>query len=110
MKEIVSLEQKNRYAIAARIAGLREQAGYMSKEMAQKMDISASAYSDIECANTRLSVDNIYKICQIFEVSADYIIFGETEDAYIAEIRNILGKQRPGMADKIVAGLKVMLG
>jgi transcriptional regulator with XRE-family HTH domain len=108
MKEIVSLEQENRYVIADRIAGLREQAGYMSKEMAQKMDISASAYSDIECANTKLSVDNLYKICQIFKVSADYIIFGETDDAYMAEIRRLFGKLRPGMAEKIVDGLKVM--
>ena len=69
-----------------------------------------NTYSDIECANVKLSLDNLYKLCQVFDVSADYIIFGETEDAYISEIRAIFRKQRPGMVKKIVTGLKAMFG
>ena len=108
MKEIVSLTQEERFAIADRIAALREKSDYMSKEIAQIMDISSSTYSDIECANTKLSIDNLYKICQIFDVSADYIIFGENENACMAEIRKLISRQSPAMVEKIIAGLKVM--
>ncbi len=109
MKEIKIMEQADRLAIANRIVDLRKESGYKSKEIAQQMDIGATTYSDIECANTKLSVDNLYKLCQVFDVSADYIIFGETEDSYLAEVRKIF-KQRPGMAKKIVAGLREMFG
>lgn len=108
VKEIAEISSDDRYAIADRIVMLRKDSGYKSKEIAQQMGICATTYSDIECANTKLSLDNLYKLCQIFDVSADYIIFGEIDDAYVAEVRKILRKQRPGMAEKIVAGLKVM--
>lgn len=110
MRDIKAMEQDDRYAIAERIVNLRKESGYKSKEIAQKIDVSATTYSDIECANTKLSLDYLYRLCQVFDVSADYIIFGETEDAYMSEIRKILKKQRPGMAEKIVAGLKTMFG
>ena len=109
MKEIKTFSNEDRYAIANRIVMLRKESGYKSKEIAQQMDVSATTYSDIECANTKLSLDNLYKLCQVFDVSADYIVFGETEDAYMAEVRKIF-KQRPGIAKKIVAGLKEMFG
>ena len=110
MKDIKTLCSDDRYAIAERIVNLRKESGYKSKDIAQQMEIIDSAYSDIECANTKLSLDHLYKLCQIFDVSADYIIFGETEDAYISEIRAIFRKQRPGMVKKIVTGLKAMFG
>ena len=109
VKDIEGLTTDDRFAIADRIVMLRKESGYKSKEIAQQMDIGATTYSDIECANTKLSVDNLYKLCQVFDVSADYIIFGETEDSYLAEVRKIF-RQRPGMAKRIVAGLKEMFG
>lgn len=109
VKEIKELSMDDRYAIANRIVNLRKERGYKSKEIAQQIDISAGSYSDIECANTKIGIDNLYKLCQVFDVSADYIIFGETEDSYLAEVRKIF-RQRPGMAKKIVAGLKEMFG
>ena len=110
VKEIVELSGDDRYSIANCIVMLRKESGFKSKEIAQKLGICATTYSDIECANTKLSLDNLYKLCQVFEVSADYIIFGETEDAYMAEIRKIFKKQRPGIAGKIVEGLKAKFG
>lgn len=110
MKEIKTMNQTDRFAIANRIVKLRKESGYKSKEIAQQMDVSATTYSDIECANTKLSIDNLYKLCQVFDVSADYIIFGETEETYVSEFRRLLRKLRPGMAKKIVAGLREMFG
>ena len=109
LREIEELSMDDRYAIANRIVMLRKESGYKSKEIAQQMDVSATTYSDIECAKTKLSIDNLYKLCQVFDVSADYIIFGETEDAYLAEVRKIFNRH-PGMAKRIVAGLKEMFG
>lgn len=110
LKEIKNLSKDDKYAIARRIADLRVKEGYKSKDMAQHMGICANTYSDIECANVKLSLDNLYKLCQVFDVSADYIIFGETEDAYVAEVRALFKKQRPSVVKKIVEGLKVMFG
>ena len=109
MKDIKTLCSDDRYAIAERIVNLRKESGYKSKDIAQQMEISASAYSDIECANTKLSLDNLYKLCQIFDVSADYIIFGETEGAYVAEIRKLLRCQRPKMIEKIIGVIRIMV-
>ena len=109
MKEIRNFNDAERYAIANHIAGLREQKGYKSMEMAHFMDIHRSTYSDIECGNVKLSTDNLFKICQIFDVSADYILFGKEIDMELEEIRNILEKQNPKRARQIVEGLKMML-
>ena len=109
MKDIKTLCSDDRYAIAERIVNLRKESGYKSKDIAQQMEISASAYSDIECANTKLSLDNLYKLCQIFDVSADYIIFGETEGAYVAEIRKLLKSQRPKTIEKIIGVIRIMV-
>ena len=110
LREIKNLSRDDKYAIAGRIADLRVKEGYKSKDMAQYMGICANTYSDIECANVKLSLDNLYKLCQVFDVSADYIIFGETEDAYVAEVRTLFKKQRLSVVKKIVEGLKVMFG
>ena len=109
MKDIKTLSNDDRYVIADRIVSLRKESGYKSKDIAQQMEISASAYSDIECANTKLSLDNLYKLCQIFDVSADYIIFGETEGAYVAEIRKLLRCQRPKIIEKIIGVIRIMV-
>ena len=108
MKEIRNFNDAEKYAIADRIAGLREKNGYKSMEMAHFMDIHRSTYSDIECGNVKLSTDNLFKICQIFDVSADYILFGKEIDMELEEIRNILEKQNSKRARQIVEGLKMM--
>lgn len=108
VKEIRNFNDAERYAIANRIAELREEKGYKSMEMANFMDIHRSTYSDIECANVKLSTDNLFKLCQIFDVSADYILFGKEIDMELEEIRDILEKQSPGRAKQIVEGLKMM--
>ena len=108
MKEIRSFNETDRYAIANRIAELREARGYKSMEMAHFMDIHRSTYSHIESGSEKLSSDNLYKLCQIFDVSADYILFGKEIDMELAEIRSILEKQSPRKARQIIEGLKMM--
>ena len=109
MKEIKTFSNEDRYAIGNRIADLRETKGYKSMEIAQFMDIDRSTYSNIECGKTKLSTENLYKLCQIFDVSADYILFGETEDSYMEEIKTILNGQKLEEIRKIVRGLRAML-
>ena len=108
MKDIKSFNETDRYAIANRITELREGRGYKSMEMAHFMDIHRSTYSDIECGHVKLSTDNLYKLCQIFDVSADYVLFGKEIDMESVKIRCILEKQNPGKARKIAEALYLM--
>ena len=42
----------------------------------EKCGISAQFLSDIEHGRKGMSVETLYKICTAFEVSADYLVFG----------------------------------
>jgi transcriptional regulator with XRE-family HTH domain len=108
MKEIIGFSEQNRYEIGSRIAGLREKSGFKSMEVANFMDIHRSTYSDIECGNRLPNVDNLYKLCQIFDVTSDYILYGKEVDMELDKLQRLLKKQNPKKAKKIVEGLMLM--
>jgi transcriptional regulator with XRE-family HTH domain len=108
MNEIVSFSEQNRFEIGARIAGLRQKSGYKSMEIAHFMDIHRCTYSEIEGGNRLPSTDNIFKLCQIFDVTADYILYGKELDMEMAKLRGMLEKQNPRRTRKIIEGLMMM--
>ena len=63
-----------------RIAELRKQAGLSQEQMGNALNISRQAISKWESGQANPDVSYIEPMCELFGVSADYLLFGrETE-------------------------------
>lgn len=60
--------------IGERIKHLREQRNYTQEYLASKLNISQRAYSKVETGETKLSVDNLFKIAETLETSINNIL------------------------------------
>lgn len=63
-------------SIAERLQELRKQAGYSQEQVAEIMGLSRQAISKWESGQGKPEIDNIVKLTEIYDVSADYILFG----------------------------------
>lgn len=57
-----------------RLRDLREEAGLKQEDVAKELNISTSAYGYYEQGRNEPSLDALYKLIQIFDASADYLI------------------------------------
>lgn len=62
--------------IAERLQELRKKAGYSQEQVAEKLGISRQAISKWESGQGKPEIDNIVRLTEIYEVSADYILLG----------------------------------
>lgn len=76
MRKKTNLSDK--FEVAERLRKIREGAGYTQERFAELLEISLSAYKKVESANTQVSLDAMRKRHKKLNVSADYILFGET--------------------------------
>ncbi len=60
--------------IGERIKHLREQRNYSQEYLASKLNISQRAYSKIETGETKLSVDNLFRIAETLETSINNVL------------------------------------
>lgn len=60
-----------------RVRKIREDLGYSQEQFAQILGISTSAYKKIEACERQISLANLKKLYEKFNVSTDYILFGE---------------------------------
>lgn len=56
-----------------KIKNLREDSGYKQKEMAKKLNVTASAYGYYEQDRNEPALETTKRIAQIFQVSMDYL-------------------------------------
>lgn len=63
--------------IGKRIKKLREDKGYTCQELAVLLDEDASMIEQLEQGRKRIFVDHISKIAEIFDVTVDYLIYGD---------------------------------
>lgn len=68
--------------IGKRVRERRELLGYTREQFAEKLNISVRFAADIELGNKGMSMDTLIKICRLFSVSADYIIWGKEEKGH----------------------------
>lgn len=61
-------------SIGKNIKKIREQKGFMQKEVAVVADMQASNYSKIESGQRDISVEALDKIAQFFEMTVDEVI------------------------------------
>ena len=66
--------------LGARIAALRRSAGWSQAELAQKLQISASAVGMYEQGRREPAAELLVSIAALFEVSVDYLLTGKPEN------------------------------
>ena len=65
--------------VAARIRRLRTAHGYTQETVAQLLNIDRSFLSRIESGTKGCSVDLFIRISEVYHVSMDYLILGQTD-------------------------------
>lgn len=84
--------------IGNRIRKAREMKGITQDTLAKAMQVSNAYISKIERGKTPLNLDNLGKICEVLETSAEFILTGTSTSAtnYMHnEIMEMLGKCTP---------------
>ena len=84
--------------IGKRIQNRRKQQGYTQEQLAEMMNVSIQMISNLERGNKAIRIDNLVNLCQILDISTDYILTGkETTDdiqALTSQIEQLAPKDR----------------
>jgi transcriptional regulator with XRE-family HTH domain len=65
---------RNGVIVLNRLPLLRQEGGFTQKQLAALLNVQDSAISKYETGRVSLSDDLIHQLCEIFDVSADYIL------------------------------------
>ncbi len=57
-----------------RLKEIRHESGYVQKDVYTLLRVSPNCYASWEQGRTQPDIENIKKLCKIFEVSADYLL------------------------------------
>ena len=68
--------------IAERIKAIREQKNYSQTYLAQELGISQKAYSKIETGETKLTVDNLFRIASALETTVYELLNTDSFNIY----------------------------
>lgn len=63
--------------LSERIAQVRKQAGLSQEQLGEKLGVSRQAVSKWESGQTNPDISYITAMCQLFNVSSDWLLFGE---------------------------------
>lgn len=96
--------------IGANIQAAREQAGYTQERLAEILGFSPNHISAIERGVSAISLDALRKICSLFGVSADVIIFGKNEPSNeVSAIAQQLARIKPEYQQQVNKVLSALL-
>ena len=90
--------------IGKRIKDIREEMGLTKEAFAKKLGISGQYLGLIERGQNYLSIEKLKTLCDLSNLSADYILFGE-ENTIISDTKILLKKFDK---EQIVAGCKTL--
>ena len=65
--------------IGKRVRRCREQLGYTREQFSEQVSISPQFLAEIENGKKGISAETLYKICTRFQLSANYILLGQTD-------------------------------
>jgi transcriptional regulator with XRE-family HTH domain len=68
-------------AIAAAIRKKREQKNYTQEYLAYKLNISQNAYSKIELGYTKITVERLFQIAEVLEISVGELLDADSDEA-----------------------------
>ncbi len=66
--------------IGKRIQQRRKQMGYTQEQIANMMNVSIQMVSNLERGNKSIRIENLVNLCQILQVSSDYILTGKSTE------------------------------
>lgn len=67
--------------------------GLTIEQVAERVGISTTFYSNLECGNKMMSVETMWKLANVLCVSADAILLGDDSDERIKSIDMLLRNQ-----------------
>ena len=76
--------------VGARIRYIRESLNMTREQFSELCDISDSLLTAVELGRKSITVKTLNKICTASNTSADYIVFGESEDCASENILHII--------------------
>lgn len=88
--------------IGNRISSRRRLLGYTQEQVADMMDVSIQMISNLERGNKAIRIDNLLKICQILQVSTDYILTGEQSENELSKKINKLSERDYRLVSQMV--------
>lgn len=114
-EEAVSIRQKNplNTQIGQRIQLSREQAGLTQEQLAEKLGLSTQFISTIERGIYGASLETIVKLCDVLDISSDWLLLGRRSTAStqaIAARLSSLSEEQLVAADRLIADLMLLLG
>lgn len=83
--------------LAERLQEMRKEAGYSQEKLAEMLGISRQALSKWENGQANPDVNNIKKLCEIYDKSSDYILFGKEKTPEIVYQEKIVYKEKKGL-------------
>lgn len=57
-----------------RLKNIRKECGLTQKDVYEKLNISPNGYASYEQGRTEPNIETLVKLCNIFNVSADYLL------------------------------------
>ena len=91
-------------------ASLRRKAlGYTQEQLAEKINVSVQMISNLESGKKAIRPENIVKLCTALEISADYLLTGNSSSNEFSRISNKLA-ELPYESIKIIEQLIDLLG
>lgn len=74
------LEHLDLIQMGERIRRQRELTGMTREQLAERLDVSVKFLADLERGSKGTSLQNFYLLVQILDISADYLLSGDTEN------------------------------
>lgn len=71
------MENLDLVGIGERLRIRRAELKLTQQEICNKIDVTQTHYSNIENGKTGISLESLLKICEILDVSTDYILLGK---------------------------------
>lgn len=69
--------------MAERLQDLRKKANYSQEQVSDMLGISRQAISKWESGQGKPEIDNVIKLVEIYNVSADYILLGQEKNTVV---------------------------
>lgn len=85
--------------LVERLQKLRKEAGYSQEKLAEMLGISRQALSKWENGQANPDVNNIKKLCEIYNKSSDYILFGKEASPEIVCQEKIVYREKKGFKE-----------
>ena len=99
-------------AMGGRIRSARQAAGLSQSELAERCALSVSFLGHIERGSRKMSLETLVSICEVLNLSADYLLQDELEENEISKIKELEALWKdvsPSKQELAVAMIKAVL-